>query len=236
MEDKMKGMQKAMFVLFLITAASFSGVPTKESLISAWESETKNDPQVSKFEKIDSNTYNFCSSYFPYQGKLRILNASIQNFRISGEYSHRGVIEIDCPDSSREYFDKLRQSYNSWVYSQNMYYNNKANKWLSTKEYQTKASSGPSILGTLLSGYGFWIILLGLFVWFYVYSGRKTKKIFKQSKEMMDEAKIRNEKFYKTMESNEENRKNAQERQKESIELLKEILEELKAIRQKAAL
>ncbi|HYD18281.1 MAG TPA: hypothetical protein VEF76_07375, partial [Patescibacteria group bacterium] len=52
-------------------------VPTRESLVAFFEQQMKNDPQVKDFTKRADGDYDFQTGFFPYTGRLKLLNAAV---------------------------------------------------------------------------------------------------------------------------------------------------------------
>lgn len=97
--------------------------PTKERLIVFWEDAVKADPQVKTFEKTkEEGVYNFETTFFPYKGRLKLLNAAISPYE-DGYYDglSSGIIEVELLDAPENFFKKYAASYAAWT-RQNYFY------------------------------------------------------------------------------------------------------------------
>jgi hypothetical protein len=218
--------------IFAMAFLSAAAEPTRQSLVGSWEANLKSDPQILKFEKKDSSSYIFATSYFPYQGRLKLLNASVQEVSRNGKYDYMGIIEIDLPDSSKEYFDKIRYSYSNWVHSQNMYFSKKQNKWVTIKEFQSDIIKEGGAFGYIFRSYSIFIICIVLIIVIWLMSGRRVKKILKENRVFIQESKARTEKVMQNAQISLDLSKQSYELHKEANSLLKDILEQLKIMSQ----
>ena len=104
--------------------------PTRESLVAFFEEQMKNDPQVKDFTKRADGDYDFQTGFFPYTGRLKLLNAAVTKY--DDQYYdnlYRGIIEIELPDADDAFFKKFSRSYAAWAAELNYYYNTKKGKW-----------------------------------------------------------------------------------------------------------
>ena len=104
--------------------------PTRESLVAFFEQQMKSDPQVVKFEKTAEGEYVFETKFFPYAGKLLLLNAVVTKYDDQYyENLYRGIIELDLPDANDDFFKKYARSYAAWTSELNYYFNMKKGTW-----------------------------------------------------------------------------------------------------------
>lgn len=104
--------------------------PTRDSLVAFFEEQMKNDPQVKDFTKRADGDYDFQTGFFPYTGRLKLLNAAVTKY--DDQYYdnlYRGIIEIELPDADDAFFKKFSRSYAAWTADLNYYYNTKKGKW-----------------------------------------------------------------------------------------------------------
>ena len=212
-----KTIMKGFFVFFIIPIILFS-TPTKESLIKAWETQQKTDPNTLAFEEISHNIYRFKTERFPFDGELKILNVTVdeQMSGFEGGFT-MGIVEIELVDLPEDFLKKYAYSYSTWSQSNILYYDIENEKWLSAKEYYTKAQENlPS--GVLIDSFNY-IPLLFLFfliiILIFVYNVQKrNRKYLDFVRELSQKETDLAEKNYKLSKS--------------SNKLLKEILKELK--------
>jgi hypothetical protein len=203
--------------LALIPAILFSA-PTEQSLIAAWENQQRNDPNTLVFENISPDIYHFKTERFPFDGELQILNVTVdeQIFGFDGSVI-MGIIEPELLDLPEDFSRKYSYSYSSWLQNNILYYDKEEEKWLSAKEYYSKAKKtlpNSSFLDTmdyipLL--FLFFIILLLIFVY----------KIQRRNRLYLDHARELSQKETDLAEKTYQLSRN-------SNKLLKEILKELK--------
>ncbi|MFC1599332.1 hypothetical protein ACFL2W_00930, partial [Candidatus Omnitrophota bacterium] len=180
-----------LFVGVFIFNLSVFAQPTEESLLRAWEQSQKSDSKVEVFEKIEDDVYRFKTSWFPFDGKLRVLNLSVNDSMADSAYPYgevMGVIEIELADLPDDFHSKYSYSYSMWANSNMLYYDKKADTWLSSGEYFSKQAGYPMLssifLGYLFS-YGPFVIIFVLLVYVLFTAG----KTVRMSKRYMEEAK-----------------------------------------------
>jgi hypothetical protein len=133
--------------------------PTKERLIVFWEDTLRADPQVKKLEETkEKGVYNFETTFFPYKGRLKLLNAAI--FPYDGGYYEglsTGIIEVELPDAPESFFRKHAASYNAWTRLNHFYHDEKGGVWFpinkladwskeyNKREYATTAATAEAI-------------------------------------------------------------------------------------------
>lgn len=205
------------FVLFILPVILFSA-PTKETLIKAWESQQKTDPNTLAFEEISPNIYRFKTERFPFDGELKILNVTIDEQMSGFEGGFiMGIVEIELVDLPEDFLKKYAYSYSSWSQSNILYYDKENETWLSTKDYYTKAQedlpSGIFIdpLNYIPLLFLFFLIIILIFVYNIQKRNRKYLDFVRELSQKETELAERNYKLSKS-----------------SNKLLKDILKELK--------
>ena len=133
---------------FLFTLPAFADAvndkagPDKAGLIAFWEADQKNDPHVSLFEKTkDAGVYNFATDFFPYKGRLRLLNAVVTK---SGESYldglYTGIVEVELMDAPVDFLKKYAASYGAWVQQNYFYYDSKKAVWFPVSEWSSHSA------------------------------------------------------------------------------------------------
>lgn len=115
--------------------------PTRESLVAFWEETAAQDPRVKKLEKTkEEGVYLFETDFFPYKGRLKIVNAVVTGDD-SQYYQNlsRGIIEAELMDAGEDFFRKYARSYGAWTQGLNFYYNQKRGVWFSPKDWEAHA-------------------------------------------------------------------------------------------------
>lgn len=85
-------------------------LPTVEGLIAHWEETVAAAPYNTVFAKTEEEgVYDFETTFFPYKGRLKLLNAAV----IADADSYyddvfEGIVEITLPDADAEFYKKLR--------------------------------------------------------------------------------------------------------------------------------
>jgi hypothetical protein len=206
------------FCVFFIFPMILVSAPTKESLITAWENQQKTDPNTLAFEEISPNIYRFKTERFPFDGELKILNVTIDEQMSGFEGGFiTGIVEIELTDLPEDFVKKYAYSYSSWSQSNILYYDIENEKWLSVKEYYTKAQENLPP-GVFIDPFNYIPILFLLFliiILLFAYNIQKrNRKYLDFVRELSQKETELAEKNYKLSKS--------------SNKLLKDILKELK--------
>jgi hypothetical protein len=175
------------FCLPVLAANETASVPDKAGLISFWEQSERKDPHVQRFEKTkEDGVYDFATDFFPYKGRLKLLNAVVAKSNesyLDGLYS--GIIELELMDAPPDFFKKYSASYSAWTQQHYFYYSVKKGVWFPTTEwsaysadlYKSNEPSGAGCpLSTQLARYaGTWgpILFLLVFIAFVFRFARK---------------------------------------------------------------
>ncbi len=136
-------------LFFLVTAPDIAvadvlgpHLPKRESLVAFWEARLKADTHVQLLEKAkEEGVYNFQTDFFPYKGRLKLLNAAVSDYDTQYYQNlYRGIVEIELLDADEAFFKKYARSYGAWVQDLNYYYNWRKGVWFTTKEWDANAA------------------------------------------------------------------------------------------------
>jgi hypothetical protein len=168
--------------------------PDKASLISFWEKSEVKDPHVQRFEKTkEEGVYDFATDFFPYKGRLKLLNAVVTKSNESymdGLYT--GIIELELMDAPPDFMKKYAASYSAWTQQHYFYYSVKKGVWFPTSEWSTysadlyKSNESTSPAGCPLTSQltryaGTWLpvlVLLALVVVVFRFARKQNAKIW----------------------------------------------------------
>ncbi|MCK4421398.1 hypothetical protein KAW18_07500 [candidate division WOR-3 bacterium] len=217
----LKGM---LFLGFFIALTSLPALaePTEATLIEAWETIQRNDPETVVFEKLGENLYKFKTERFPFDGKLKILNVSVDDRMKDYEYGNiMGIIEVELVDLPADFSLKYSYSYSMWGQNNMLYYDEETDGWLTSNEYyaktQEKLPKTPSLFFLNILSYGPILILIV----FIVFSLIVIANLQRKNKQYMDHALELTEKSIELV-------RKSLDLGEDSNKTLKEILEELK--------
>lgn len=214
--------------------------PTRQGLVAIWEDTLKANPQVKTFEKTkEEGVYNFETTFFPYKGRLKLLNAAITPYE-EGYYDglSTGIIEIELMDAPESFFKKYAASYGAWT-RQNYFYHDKvggvwfpaakfsdwSKKYYERENAQTAASAPAAScastwwmrnMGTFLY-LAFFVVILFLAL---LFAKKQNKKIWDNHAKALSEQQRGLAMVEKSMQLTEESIRN----QKEMIRLLGELV------------
>ena len=222
-------MKKIILVVLICLAANSlliaSENPTEESLIKAWEELQKKDPNTVAFDKIEDRRYKFKTSLLPFDGELKINDATIDDLG-EGLYQNImvGFLDVELVGLSKEFIQRYNRKYSMWARNNVLYYDKKVEKWLSPREYQSVITKTmerkTSPCSNLLSNYGIFIVLVFV-IFAIVYLLYFYRKLQKTALQKQGEAIARVERSIKLSEE-------ATQLGEETNKILKEILEGLK--------
>jgi hypothetical protein len=129
----MPAILRVLYALFFVIAFSTSVsaappqkeilLPTRDMLVQHWEEAVRASEYTQIFEPTEeAGVYDFETTFFPYKGKLRLLNAVIV---LDGDSYYddvyEGIIELELPDADDDFRKKYASSYYAWQ-EQNRYY------------------------------------------------------------------------------------------------------------------
>lgn len=128
-----------MLCLAMNSLAGAAEKPSEESLIRAWEQVQKSNPATVTFEKIADRQYKFKTTLFPFDGELKINDATIDASMMAGPYNNftMAVLDVELVGLPKEITQKNRK-YSIWARSNMLYYDKKADKWLAFEEFQAE--------------------------------------------------------------------------------------------------
>ncbi len=142
--------------------------PSEESLIKAWEQIQKSNPATVTFDKLADRRYKFKTTQFPFDGELKINDATIDVGTMAGPYSNfiMAVLDIELVGLPKEITQKNRK-YSIWARSNMLYYDKQTDKWLTFEEFQAEVAkiNNSSSSSGLLSNY----VLLALLILALIY-------------------------------------------------------------------
>ena len=171
--------------------------PTQATLVKAWEEVQRNDPETVTFEKTGEGSYKFKTKRFPFEGELKLLKATVNDYSYGGggdeDYDVpaqgyvMGVVEYDLVGLSDEVAKKYTHSYSSWQQNNSLYFDKEGGEWLSVEKYRAKMAAnvkktseayelkekGKKDAGLWL-GFTFWWGPVLLMIVFYVWYMKKT--------------------------------------------------------------
>jgi hypothetical protein len=111
--------------------------PTRDGLVAIWEDTVKSNPQVKTFEKTkEEGVYNFETTFFPYKGRLKLLNAAITPYE-EGYYEglSTGIIEVELMDAPESFFKKYAASYGAWTRQNYFYHDRTGGVWFPASKF-----------------------------------------------------------------------------------------------------
>lgn len=127
------------FCLPAYAAEEAAPAPDKAGLIAFWEASQKKDAHVLRFEKTkEDGVYDFATDFFPYKGRLKLLNAVVTKSSesyLDGLYT--GIIELELMDAPADFLQKYAASYSAWKQQHYFYYAAKKGVWFPTSEWST---------------------------------------------------------------------------------------------------
>ncbi len=203
--------------------------PDEASLLAAWEAALHADANTEVLQKKTEKSYHFKTRLFPFDGELRVLNAIIQDYGDEEESMPGfalGSVEVELVGFSQEQMNRYSRSYGYWYQMHTLYFDHKAGRWLTAKEYRSAMmakypeSRRGSFTGWLIQNYFLVImVLLALFLW---WLARKSGKQVKSAMSRQDEAMEITRRSIALSEK-------AVQQNDETIRLLQEIAQELKS-------
>lgn len=219
-------------IVFILIQAGPCFSQTAETLIQAWEELQRKDPQTVEFRKEENNSYFFHTSRFPYQGRLVLLNTSIdQNSEPWDDYNVdmiMGVVEVDLPDVTEEFMSRHAHSYSRWQQNNYLYYDRDEGRWMSSREWQSKVME----MRTPISWWSridlFWVIFLVILLPALILLSRKTSRQMKNAMASQDVALEQQRKALEDQKRGLDMSEKSLSLQQETRDILTAILEELR--------
>ncbi|MCK4945946.1 MAG: hypothetical protein KAS59_06760 [Alphaproteobacteria bacterium] len=187
----------AVFFAFPVFAEGKEGtvVAKKETLVAFWEEQVRNDSNTKQFEKTKENgVYNFETSFFPYKGRLKLLNAAVNEIRREYQEHVSGIIEVELLDASPDLYKKYAKSYAAWSRSGYYYYDQKQDVWFLPSDWAEHeddwtSDASPEFLVFLVEYLPLLIIFvfLGGVFWF---AYKQNKRAWNMNDEMLANQKL----------------------------------------------
>ena len=121
------------------TIVAVSDRPSEESALAALEKALQDDPRTVEFEKTGEWEYHYKTTWFPYNGKLRIINLVLDDDGLSEMYEATFDFEFDKDAEVREryeggHFEWLREY-------RRLYYDSATKQWIDMYEAMDIAQS-----------------------------------------------------------------------------------------------
>ncbi|MDH3284536.1 MAG: hypothetical protein OEQ13_07320 [Acidobacteriota bacterium] len=137
-----------------------------KTLLEAWERAQRDDPATIALEPIETRLYRFHTNRFPYDGRLRVLNLSVDDTGYGPGMPYKlGFVEVELVDASEDFPVKFAQSYSLWQARNTLYFDEEAGEWLSSHEWQNRMiEQVEPVWPALLLSNWVWIALLAIFI------------------------------------------------------------------------
>ena len=225
----MKSFVSSLACLFFVLLWSAAWAqPDKGSLIAAWERLQLEDPSTEVFEKVEDRLYRFKTGRFPFDGRMRLVNASIDSVAPGDEGGYiLGVVEVELQGVEEEFYRTHSFSYSNWQRDNMLYYDSKEERWLTYAqweealgEYWDDQATMPWYL-ELVSGPGFLLVILVVFLVLAFWLSRKSGSHMKRALAAQDQSLAEQAKAMDIM-------RRSIALQEDNNRLLGEILEALK--------
>jgi len=166
----------------------------RESLIAFWEEHVRNDSYVKQFEKTkEEGVYNFETTFFPYNGRLKLLNAVIDK---DNEYyqAETGIIEVELMDATPDFYKKYAKSYAAWNGNGYYYYDQKQGVWFFPAEWSEHeidySGDASSKWWVPLISYAPLLILFIFFGFLIRYAHKQNKRVWNRNDEILINQKL----------------------------------------------
>ena len=220
----------------------------EQSLLEAWEQVQKNDRRTVVFEQVEpgspqasvdlkgetarSREYRFHTKWFPFDGRLRVVNVAVgdQQQWYGQQTPVMGVVEVQLEGLDDDFMTRHAQSYSMWQQTNMLYHDPRTGRWVTMDEYagwvedavtDTAVGNG---WGCLLTGSvdPFWITFLVVVLVFLAVLSRNASKSMKRTMAAQDKVIAEQERGMRLSEQ-------AVEINQDNNRVLKEILEVIKA-------
>jgi hypothetical protein len=101
--------------LISVSVLGATGKPSEESLITAWEQTQKKNPDTVALDKIGDRHYKYKTTQLPFDGELKINDATIDAAMMMGPYNNfiMAVLDVELVGLSKESLIKNRK-YAMW--------------------------------------------------------------------------------------------------------------------------
>jgi hypothetical protein len=169
----------ALSVFLPLWAPALADAPSDKAVIEAWERVQREDTQTIALEPIEPRLYRFATNRFPYDGRLRVLNVSLDGYGWAADgATTMAVVEVELIDATDELYVKHAHSVPMWQATNMLYLDDDTGEWLSNREWQERMIAGAmpgGALSILLSNW-FWIGLIGVMIVVLVFVSRKASR------------------------------------------------------------
>jgi hypothetical protein len=221
-------MRKALVALLVALAApaAQASQPTEATLLAAWEAAQRSDPRTVALEKVGERRYRFETTRFPFKGELTVASVNLEDVDLpDGDGSVMGAVEVELVGAPADLASRHSLSYGAWQAGNVMYFDRKADRWLTSREWQRSLQRRYSPWSGLLSIGN--LLFIGLLLFLIVVLGRLSRKASTQYKAAMSAQ----EQVLARQEESMALARRSLELSEESTALLRGILAELKARR-----
>jgi hypothetical protein len=222
----------AVFLAFAANIPSAQAQKSEAGLLAAWEQAQKADPSTLKFEKAQDRQYHFATKRFPFDGDLLIRNAVVEDYSAVNQNGiSMGTVEVELQGATDGFYRTYARSYGQWNTSNALYWDPKAQKWLTSEQYfqQVRAAIPTQAVWPALMGFGWLGILIVIFFFLFLSMARYNCKM-----------KVINQRSERTLQISERNgqiaERNAQileqglKLQEANAKVFQEMLAELKKL------
>ena len=196
--------------------------PTRESLLAAWETAQREDPQTIVFEKEENGRYRFATNRFPFDGTVRVLNLVVDDSGVKyPSATVMGVVEAELEDMSDDFRRQHAYSVGLWQAANMLYFDYEHGRWMTSAEWQgfmVDQYASPNFMSWISSS--FWLIFLLIIVIVLWWTMRRAGRQFKSATAAQDKALAEQERAIRLTEE-------AIEIGRDSNRLLRGILEAL---------
>ena len=211
-------------VIFAFSVSSLHAQPTEESLIQAWEQIQKSDPKTISFSKLSDRRYKFKTERYPFDGVLKIKDATVDDMGIGSESEFIvGIVDIDLVGVPKNFIQLHSRKYSIWSRNNMLHYDKKAGRWLTPREFQSvmiKKAEAQSVPSWGVSDFTIIVlVLVGLAIIWKIAQryGRDSKTALQRQSEALERYEV-------SLQHSERGLQLAEE----TNQLLREILESLK--------
>lgn len=169
--------------VFLLIAANIPSAQAQKSeagLLAAWEQAQKSDPSTLKFEKAQDRQYHFATKRFPFDGDLLVRNAVVEDYSaVNQDGISMGTIEVELQGATDSFYRTYARSYAQWNTSNTLYWDPKAQKWLTSEQYfqHVRAAIPAQAVWPALMGFGWLGILIVIFFFLFLSVTRYNSKM-----------------------------------------------------------
>ena len=138
-------------MLWIVSAAAATGQaqssdPLEQSLIEAWEQRQSSRPKTVTFERIEPGQYRFHTTFFPFDGRLRVVNVAIDEHPDwTADGVSTGVVEVELEGAGENFMTKHAHSYGMWSQDNFLYHDPGSGRWVGADEYSSLLNAQSSV-------------------------------------------------------------------------------------------